>query len=52
MTATVHEAAVRPAMTYGLEAAPLKKTEERKVNVLEIMHGWINRVTGRDWVQN
>ena len=32
----VHKAVVRPAMTYGLEAAPLKKTEGRKLDVAEM----------------
>ena len=30
--AKVHKAVVRPAMAYGLEAAPLKKSEEKKMD--------------------
>ena len=32
----VHKAIVRPALMYGLEAAPLKMINEKKMNVTEI----------------
>ena len=32
----VHKAVVRPAMAYGLEVAPLKKSEEKKMDVAEM----------------
>ena len=32
----VHKAVVSPAMAYGLEAAPLKKSEEKKMDVAEM----------------
>ena len=36
MKGKVHKAMVRPAMTYALEAAPLKKSEEKKMDVAEM----------------
>ena len=49
----VHKAVVRPAMTYGLEAAPLKKTEARKLDVTEMkMLRWMSGVTRMDRVRN
>ena len=33
----VHKTVVRPAIAYGLEAAPLKKSDERKMDVAEMM---------------
>ncbi|XP_037781130.1 uncharacterized protein LOC119577634 [Penaeus monodon] len=39
----VPKAVVRPALTYGLEAAPLKKLEEKKLEVTEMKmldDGW------------
>ena len=49
----VHKAVVRPAMTYGLEAAPLKKTEGRKLDVAEMkMLRWMCGVTRMDRVKN
>lgn len=49
----VHKSVVRPAMTYALEAAPLKKTEERKLDVAEMkMLRWMSGVTLRDKVRN
>ena len=48
----VHKAVVRPAMTYGLEAAPLKKNEE-KLDVAEMkMLRWMVGVTRRDQIRN
>ena len=49
----VHKAVVRPAMTYGLEAAPLKKIEGRKMDVAEMrMLRWMSGVTKMDRVRN
>ena len=49
----VHKAVVRPAMAYGLEAAPLKKSEEKKMDVAEMrMLRWMVGVTRRDRVRN
>ena len=49
----VHKAVVRPAMTYGLGAAPLKKLEERKLDVAEMrMLRWMSGVTRMDRVRN
>ncbi|XP_064121570.1 uncharacterized protein LOC135226022 [Macrobrachium nipponense] len=49
----VHKAVVRPAMTYGLEAAPLKKTEGKKLNVTEMrILRWMSGVTKKDKVRN
>ena len=48
----VHEAMVRPAMTYEFEEAPLKKYEE-KMDVVEMkMLRWMVGVTRRDriWI--
>ena len=53
MKGKVHKAVVRPAMTYGLEAAPLKKTEGRKLDVAEMkMLRWMCGVTRMDRVKN
>ena len=49
----VHKSVVRPTMTYGLEAAPLKKTEEKRLDVAEMkMLRWMSGVTLRDKVRN
>ena len=49
----VLKAVVRPAMTYGLEAAPLKKTEGRKLYVAQMkMLRWMCGVTRMDRVKN
>ncbi|XP_037779447.1 uncharacterized protein LOC119575988 [Penaeus monodon] len=49
----VHKAVVRPALTYGLEAAPLKKLEEKKLDVAEMkMLRWMVGVTKRDKIRN
>ena len=48
----MHKAVVRPALTYGLEAAPLKKAEGRKLDVAEMrMLRWMSGVTKMDWVR-
>ena len=45
----VYKAMARPAMTYGLEAASLNKSEEKKMDVAEMkMLRWIVGVTRRD----
>ena len=49
----IHKAVVRPALMYGLETAPLKKTEERKLDVTELkMLRWMSGVTMKDRVKN
>ena len=49
----IHKAVVRPALMYGLEAAPIKKTEERKLDVAEMkMLRWMSAVTKMDRVRN
>ena len=53
MKGKVHKAVVRSAMTYGLEAAPLKKTEEKKLDGAEMkMLRWVIGVTSRDQIRN
>ena len=45
----VHKTVARPAMAYWLEAAPLKKSEEKKMDGAEMrMLRWMVRVTRRD----
>ena len=42
----VHKVIVRPALIYGLETAPLKKIDEKKMDVAEMkMFRWILGVT-------
>ncbi|XP_063854555.1 uncharacterized protein LOC135096746 [Scylla paramamosain] len=48
----VHKAVVRPALMYGLEAAPLKKIEERKMDVAEMMLRWMVGVNRTDRIRN
>ena len=49
----MHKAVVRPALTYGLEAAPLKKVEEKKMDVAEMkMLRWMVGVTRKDRIRN
>ena len=49
----VHKAVVRPALTYGLEAAPLKKIQEQKLDTAEMkMLRWMNGVTRKDKIRN
>ncbi|XP_063590454.1 uncharacterized protein LOC134767383 [Penaeus indicus] len=49
----VHKAVVRPALIHGLEAAPLKKSEEKKMNAAEMkMLRWMVGVTRRDEIRN
>ena len=48
----VHKSVVRPAMTYGLEAAPRKETGEKRLDVAEMkMLRWMSGVTLRDKVR-
>ena len=49
----IHKADVRPTLMYGLEAATIKKVEERKLDVMEMkMLRWMSGVTRRDKVNN
>lgn len=49
----IHKSVVRPAMMYGLEAAPLKRQEERKLDVAEMkMLRWMVGITRLDQVRN
>ncbi|XP_063602488.1 uncharacterized protein LOC134778568 [Penaeus indicus] len=49
----VHKAVVIPALIYSLEAAPLKKSEEKKMNAAEMkMLRWMVGVTRRDRIRN
>ena len=49
----IHKAVVRPAMMYGLETAPIKKTEEKKLDVAEMkMLRWMSGVTREDRIRN
>ncbi|XP_063597217.1 uncharacterized protein LOC134773901 [Penaeus indicus] len=49
----VHKAVVRPALIYSLEVAPLKKSEEKKMNAAEMnMLRWMVGVTRRDRIRN
>ena len=45
----VHREVVRPTVMYGLEAAPLKKIDEKKIDMAEMkMLRWMVGVTKRD----
>ena len=49
----VYKTIVRPAMTYGLETVPLKKSSERKMEVAEMrMLRWMSGVTRKDRIKN
>ena len=49
----VHKAVVRPALTYGLEAAPMKKAQEQRLDVAEMkMLRWMSGVTRMDRIRN
>lgn len=49
----VHKSVVRPTMTYGLETAPLRGVEERKLDVAEMkMLRWMVGVTRIDRIRN
>lgn len=49
----IHKEVVRPAMTYALETAPIKKTEEKRLDVAEMkMLRWMSGVTRRDKIRN
>ena len=48
----VHKTIIRPAMTYGLGTAPLRKTEEKKLDVTEMkMLRWMVGVTRLDRIR-
>ena len=49
----VFKTVVRPAMLYGLETVPLKKTSERRLDVAEMkMLRWTCGVTRKDKIRN
>ena len=49
----VYETVVRPAMMYGMEATPIKKVNEKRMNVAEMkVLRWMSGVTRRDRIPN
>ena len=49
----LHIAVVRPALTQGLEAAPMKRMDEKKLDIAEIkMLNWSVGVTRREQIRN
>ena len=49
----VYKTVVRPAMMYGMEATPIKKVNEKRMNVAEMkMLRWMSGVTRRDRIPN
>ena len=49
----VYRTVVRPAMMYSLETVPLKKSNERKMEVAEMkMLRWMSGVTRKDRIEN
>ena len=49
----VYKTVVRPAMMYGMEATPIKKVNEKRMNVAEMkMLRWMFGVTRRDRIPN
>ena len=49
----VYKTAVRPAMLYGMEALPMKKANENRINVTEMrMLRWMCGVTREDKIRN
>ena len=49
----VYKTVVRPAMMYGMEATPIKKVNEKRMNVAELkMLRWMSGVTRRDRIPN
>ena len=49
----VYETVVQPAMMYGMEATPIKKVNEKRMNVAEMkVLRWMSGVTGRDRIHN
>ena len=49
----VYKRVVWPAMIYGMEATPIKKVKEKRMNVAEIkMLRWMSGVTRRDRIPN
>ena len=48
-----YKTVVRPAMMYGMEATPIKKVNEKRMNVAEMkMLRWMSGVTRRDRISN
>ena len=48
-----HKTVIRPAILYGTEAASMKKTEEKKMDVAEMrMLRWMSGVTREDRIRN
>ena len=49
----VYKTVVRPAMMYGMEATPIKKVNEKRMNVAEMkMLRWMSGVTKRNRIPN
>ena len=49
----VHKVVVKPTLLYGLEAAPLKKMDEKKIDATEMkMLKWMVGVIKRDRFRN
>ena len=49
----VYKTVVRPAMMYGMEATPIKKVNEKRMNVVEMkMLRWMPGMTRRDGIPN
>ena len=49
----VYKTAVRPAMTYCSETWPMKRSLEKKINVVEMrMLRWMTGITRRDRIRN
>ena len=49
----VYKTVIRPAMMYGTEATPIKKVNEKRMNVAEKkMLRWMSGVTRRDRIPN
>ena len=47
----IYKTVVRPAMMYGMEATPIKKVNEKRMNVTEML-SWMSGVTRRDRIPN
>ena len=49
----VYKTVVRLAMMYGMEATPIKKVNEKRMNVAEMkMFRWMSGITRRDRIPN